>query len=101
MSKQILFGEAKYVNDKNAYGKALKQINKFYVDKQHITDIPDIENFFCAESFEYCHKDEIGYMIAFSSKGLDTATLIANIKKNSDYNALKKFKEIILIAVNI
>ncbi|QBJ84849.1 hypothetical protein DDI74_00590 [Chryseobacterium gleum] len=99
--KNILFGEAKYLARQNAYGSALKQIYDFYGVKRHIMDITDIQNFFCDESLENCNKDEIGFIAAFSSKAVTTELLIKNIEKNSDYLSLKKFKEIILVAVNL
>lgn len=97
----ILFGEAKYIASQNAYGSALGQIAEFYNDKQHITDIIDIQNFFCDISLENCNKDEIGFIAAFSSKTLATDKLIKNIKSNADFLSLQSFKEIILVAVNI
>lgn len=100
-NKNILFGEAKYVKSQASYGNALKQINKFNIDNQHITDLPDIRDFFCKEARENCNKDEIGFMVAFSAKGIDSKLLIKNIKANLHYNKIKNFKEIILIAVNI
>jgi len=100
-AEHILFGEAKYIKSQSAYGSALKQVNKFFGLKQHITDIADIQNFFSDKSFEKCHKNEIGFMIAFSTSDLETHTLLANIKKNADFKKMKVFKEIILIAVDI
>lgn len=97
----ILFGEAKYIASQNAYGSALGQLAQFYNDKQHITDIVDIQNFFCETSKENCYKGEIGFIAAFSSKTTSTDLLIKNIKSNADYIALQNFKEIILVAVNI
>ena len=101
LNKNILFGEAKYIASQNAYGSALSQISDFYTDKQHITDIVDIQNFFCEESLNNCYNNDIGFIAAFSSKGLTTDKLIENIKKNASYISLKNFKEIILVAVNI
>lgn len=101
LNKNILFGEAKYIASQNAYGSALNQISQFYNDKQHITDIVDIQNFFCDESLENCHKNEIGFIAAFSSKNITTDMLIENIKKNKAYASLYSSKEIILVAVNV
>jgi len=99
--KNILFGEAKYISRQSGHLKALEQSYKFYLQKQHITEIPDIQNFFCEESLTNCNKGEIGFMVAFSAKKTETKDFIEIIKKNKDYQELRKFKEVILIAVNI
>ncbi|WP_312746701.1 hypothetical protein [Sphingobacterium multivorum] len=101
LNKNILFGEAKYIASQNAYGNALGQISEFFDAKQHITDIADIQNFFCDESLENCHNNEVGFIAAFSSKDIKTDSLIENIKNNTSFITLKNFKEIILVAVNI
>ena len=100
-NKNILFGEAKYIAKQSGHLSALKQSYKFYTQKQHITEIADIEKFFCKDSLANCTKDEIGFMVAFSAKKTTTANFIKIIKKNPNYQELIKFKEVILIAVNI
>ncbi|MBL7880147.1 MAG: hypothetical protein JNN23_09910, partial [Chryseobacterium gambrini] len=47
LTKNILFGEAKYKATRNAYGSSFEQINRFYKTQQHISDIIDIQNFIC------------------------------------------------------
>lgn len=100
-NKNILFGEAKYIAKQSGHLRALQQSYDFYTQKQHITEIADIEVFFCKESLQNCIKDEIGFMVAFSAKKTKTANFIKIIKKNPNYKELIKFKEVILIAVNI
>lgn len=100
-TKNILFGEAKYIAKQSAHLSALKQSFDFYNDKQHITEIADIKDFFCEESLNNCLNNEIGFMIAFSAKSTSTSKLIDIIQKNNYYLELKKFKEVILIAVNL
>lgn len=100
-NKNILFGEAKYIAKQSGHLSALKQSYNFYTQKQHITEIADIQNFFCKESLANCKKDEIGFMVAFSAKKTTTKNFIDIIKKNPNYQELIKFKEVILIAVNI
>lgn len=100
-NKNILFGEAKYITKQSGHLSALKQSYNFYIQKQHITEIADIRDFFCKDSLENCNKDEIGFMVAFSAKKTTTANFIKIIKKNPNYQELIKFKEVILIAVNI
>lgn len=100
-SKNILFGEAKYIAKQGAHLSALKQSYKFFIQQQHLTEIPDIQIFFCEESLSNCHKDEIGFIISFSAKSTSTTRLIELIQENENYNELKKFKELILVAVNL
>lgn len=101
LSKNILFGEAKYITKQSAHLSALQQSYDFYTQKQHITEIADIHDFFCKDSLANCNKDEIGFMVAFSAKKTTTANFIKIIKENTNYQELIKFKEVILIAVNI
>lgn len=100
-NKNILFGEAKYIAKQSAHLSALKQSYDFYNQKQHITELADIRDFFCSDSLANCAKGEIGFMIAFSAKNTSTQKFIEIIKKNGNYKELAKFKEVILIAVNI
>lgn len=100
-NKNILFGEAKYITKQSGHLSALKQSYNFYTQKQHITEIPDIKDFFCKDSLSNCNKDEIGFMVAFSAKKTTTKNFMKIIKKNPNYQELIKFKEVILIAVNI
>lgn len=101
LNKNILFGEAKYIAKQSGHLSALEQSCNFYHLKQHITEIADIKDFFCKESLTNCNKDEIGFMIAFSAKSTSTSRFINIIKNNLHFKELQKFKEIILIAVNI
>lgn len=100
-NKNILFGEAKYIAKQSGHLSALNQSYNFYTQKQHVTEIADIQNFFCKESLANCKKDEIGFMVAFSAKKTTTKNFIDIIKKNPNYQELIRFKEVILIAVNI
>lgn len=100
-SNHILFGEAKYLSSQSAFSSALKQTLRFYNEKQHITDITEIQNFFCDESLENCNKNQVGFMVAFSSKKTKTEKIIKSITENTHYKGLVGFNEIILIAVNI
>ena len=44
-NEQILFGEAKYVANVNAYNNAMEQINRFIEEKRDLSDIIDLEHF--------------------------------------------------------
>ena len=97
----LIFGESKYLADKNAYGKAFKGIIDFINKSQDISDIIDIDKFCCDISRENFSKGKKAFAAAFSSKNNSTESLIKNIKKNKEFIALKKYSEIICIAVDI
>lgn len=97
----IIFGEAKYLASKNAYGSGMSQVNRFIKEKQDIADLIDISCFFKDQSLNAANRGEKAYAIAFSSKGTSTEKIITGIKKNKNYNDLIKYKELIFVAVNI
>lgn len=97
----ILFGEAKYVNGKNAYENALSQIEKFTGNNKLEKDILDLQNFCNEISLNKAANKECGFMAAFSCTAISTDILKANFMKNAHYKVLKKYKELILIAVEI
>lgn len=98
----LLFGEAKYIASQNAYGKAFKQIVTFEsVEKRDCSDIIDIDRFCCETSKRNHANGKKGFIAAFASKSTSTKMLIDGIKENSDFQKLKKFNELICVAVNI
>ncbi len=106
----IVFGEAKYVSNNNAYNRAISQIVKFITDKKHLKDIPDIERFVSPSVSNNIHncqsdRDRFCYSAAFSivGKNLDDQKLINNIKNNDHFKELvsQNHKELVLVAVNI
>lgn len=106
----IVFGEAKYVSNSNAYNRAISQIVKFIADKKHLKDIPDIERFVSPSVSNNIHscqsdRDRFCYSAAFSivGKNLDDQKLINTIKNNDHFKELvsQNHKELVLVAVNI
>lgn len=98
----LLFGEAKYVASQNAYGKTFNQIVRFEkVEKKDVSDIIDIDRFCCDKSKRNHASGNKGFIAAFSCKSITTTNLIKNIKANADYLELKKFDELICVAVNL
>lgn len=97
----ILFGEAKYVSQKNAYGKALNQIIDFTSRQKDIEDLVDLKNFCSEESLENVSLGNKGYAVAFSSTEINTEKLINNLTSNEDYKNVSKFSEVICIAVDL
>jgi hypothetical protein len=98
----ILFGEAKYLERQNAYGRALKQIVTFEQEKRHLADLADIDKFCCATALSNASThDKKGFIAAFAAKGMPTDTLIGKIQLNADYKTLSEREELICVAVNI
>lgn len=101
LNKIILFGEAKFLSDRNAYGKAFKKIFEFIDLKQDTSDLEDVDKFYCEESLNNHSKGQKGFMAAFASKNTSTDLIVSGIKSNEDYKKLKGYDELICIAVNI
>jgi len=101
LTEILLFGEAKYIANRNAYGSAFEQIVRFEKEKRDIADLQDIDKFCRGKSLKNVLENKKGFIAAFASKTITTERLINNIKANTDYNVLKKFNELICVAVNI
>lgn len=101
LTKILLFGEAKYLADRNAYGSAFEQIVRFEREKRDIADLQDIDKFCGEASLRNVIENNKGFIAAFASKSTTTERLINNIKANADYSKLKHFNELICVAVNI
>lgn len=97
----MLFGEAKYVSHKNAYNKALEQIEEFIKVGKDINDIASIDKFFSEEALDNAINGHKGYIAAFSSTEIRTDDLIMNIRDNVHYKGLSSHKELICVAVTI
>ncbi len=106
----IVFGEAKYESNNNAYNKAISQIVKFIADKKHLKDIPDIDKFLSQSvlnNMNNCQsdRDRFCYSAAFSTVGrnFDEQKLINNIKNNNHFKKLvsQNHRELVLVAVDI
>lgn len=100
-ANRILFGEAKYIFGKNAYGSALTQIVKFIKLKKDIAEIASIQNFFKNEALDNVCQGKKGFIIAFSSLKTDSSELIENIEKNENYKEILKYEEIVIVAVDL
>lgn len=97
----MLFGEAKYVSNTNAYNKALEQIEEFVNIGKDINDIASVDRFFSEEALDNANKGDKGYIAAFSSTEIETDELIRNIQNNVHYKKLSSHKELICVAVTI
>lgn len=101
LSKIILFGEAKFNSRQNAYGAAFEQIARFERTKQDTSDIKEIAEFCCEESLNNHTRGKKGFIASFASKTTSSTIIVNGIKRNTDYNNLKGFEEIICVAVNV
>lgn len=97
----ILFGEAKYNARQNAYGLSFEQIARFENEKQDCSDIIDIDRFCCENSKINFSNGKKGFIAAFSAKATTSDKIIKGIKKNTHFKGIKKFNEIICVAVNL
>lgn len=97
----LIFGEAKYLSGRNAYGTGLKQVVEFINDRKDIKDISDLRDFFSPATLEKVSQGTKGFAIGFSAKEISSDTLINNITNNHDYKVLLAYEEIVLVAVNI
>ena len=101
LNEQILFGEAKYVANTNAYNNAFKQVNCFIAEIRDMTVLPDLLPFNINYAIDNASKGERGFIAGFSSTTISDAALEENIKNNDAYKALLKEKEIICVAVDV
>lgn len=97
----IIFGEAKYLADRNAYGSGLKQVVKFIGNKKDIKDLADLRDFCSPKALSNASQGVKGFAIAFSSKSTPTDSLVSSIVENKEFVALLQHQEIIIVAVNI
>lgn len=100
-NEQILFGEAKYVANANAYNNAMEQINRFIEEKRDLSDIIDLEHFNIGNAIRNASNGNRGFIAGFSSTKISDAILEQHIKNNAEYKALPKDKEIICVAVDV
>ena len=84
LDEVIIFGEAKYLDDRNAYGSGLKQVVRFISDKKDIKDLADLRDFCyaqkCVGQIFFAH-DGTSYF----HFGLDTDTM-GKRKIRSDFD---------------
>ncbi len=97
----LIFGEAKYLCDRNAYGTGLKQVVNFIKDKKDIKDISDLRDFIKPAVLVKATQGIKGFAVGFSAKEISSDQLIENIKRNQEYKELLAYEEIVLVAVNI
>ena len=101
LDEVVIFGEAKYLDDRNAYGSGLKQVVRFISDKKDIKDLADLRDFCSQNALSGASKGIKGFAVAFSAKSTPSNALVNSITKNKDFVSLLQYQEIIIVAVNI
>lgn len=101
LTEQILFGEAKYVANTNAYNNAFKQVNRFIIERRDLADLPDLALFNISNAIRKVSNGDRGFIAGFSSTSISDDNLERNIKNNDAYKALPKDKELICVAVDV
>jgi len=97
----VIFGEAKYIANSNAYASALRQIEKFIQNGKDIADIAELRDFCTSSALERACEGKKGFAAAFSAKSTPSEQIINSIKKREDFNKLLLYEEMILVAVNL
>lgn len=97
----IVFGEGKFVDEINAYGRALSQVKDFIDAKKDSTDLPDLQGLVDPESIKNFSDGKKTFSAGFSffSKKEKISAIIENIKKNSDFIELIGQYDLIVVGV--
>ncbi|MEE0875350.1 MAG: hypothetical protein UIH27_18075 [Ruminococcus sp.] len=101
VSDIVIFGEAKYLSKSSAYSSAITQIKEFIDNEKDIADIADLRDFCSANALSNANKGIKGFAAAFSAKRTSSDNIIKSITNKDDFKKLIKYKEIILVAVNL
>ncbi len=100
-AETLIFGEAKYLSNQNAYGSGLQQVVEFIRDKKDLKDIPDLRDLVAQTALQKAEQGTKGFAIGFSAKTTSTDILITNITRNENFKVLLAYEEIVLVAVNL
>lgn len=99
---EALFGEAKYIAGRNAYGSAFEQIVEFIEAGRIESDYVDIREFLSCEARVNLNKGVFGFIAAFSVGKTETDVLVKNIQQNADYAEICMHgSEVVMVAVNV
>ena len=96
-----IFGEAKYSAGDNAYGRALSQVVDFINEKKDRKEIPILKEFMTEPVIKNIIMENKGYSISFSATNIDNKKLFYNVMQNKDFKQLLKYKEILVVAVDV
>lgn len=98
----LMFGEAKYVANTNAYNSALNQIPEFIVDEKDMKDLFEIRDFMPSPTpLDNANNGIKGYVAAFSTNKSDDKDIISKVTGHKNYNQLSQYPQFIAIAVDL
>jgi len=99
----LIFGEAKYITGRNAYGSAFSQIVNHIKLQKDVKEIVDLSYFMSEGAKANFRNGKKGYSAAFSTSGksFDNNQLIANIKDNAHFGQLLEHEALVVVAVDI
>ncbi|EKE84255.1 hypothetical protein [Idiomarina xiamenensis] len=97
----IAFGEAKYSGVKNAYGRALSQINNFIAEKKDVQELPDLRKFVTEAAIQNAAAGSKSYSAAFSITSDDLVEIMDNALSSKHIQTLLQYEAIYLIGVKV
>lgn len=98
----LMFGEAKYVANTNAYNSALKQIHEFITDEKDLKDLYEINQFMPSQKpLDNASNGKKGYIAAFSTNKSDDHDIISKVIEHKNYALLSQYPRFIAIAVDL
>ena len=97
----ILFGEAKFVAGRNAYGNAMSQIDDFINEKRDESDLYDLQPFCPPPAIDDVVRGRKGFVAAFSATNTPSSTIIHGIQQNRHFANISGYDELICVAITI
>lgn len=98
----LMFGEAKYVANTNAYNSAFKQIPEFISDGKDLKDLFEIRDFMpSSKPLDNANNGMKGYIAAFSTNKSDDNDIIFKVIGHKNYDHLSQYPKFIVIAVDL
>ena len=98
----LMFGEAKYLANTNAYNSALNQILKFIEDEKDMKDLFEIRDFMPSPTpLDNANNGIKGYVAAFSTNKSDDKEIIPKVTGHKNYAQLSQYHQFIAIAVDL
>lgn len=98
----LMFGEAKYVANTNAYNSALNQIPEFISDGKDLKDLFEIRDFMPSSiPLDNANNGKKGYIAAFSTNKSDDKDIISKVIGHKNFAQLSQYHRFIAIAVEL
>ena len=98
----LMFGEAKYVANTNAYNSAFNQIPDFIKEGKDMKDLFEIRDFMPSPTpLDNANNGIKGYVAAFSTNKTDDKDIISKVTGHKNYAQLSQYPQFIAIAVDL